>query len=239
MAEEDLSPTTFTSRSASDPDYDISTDDSSENENENTYTEASSDNSSSDPETESNADWSPQEFDDAKAKAKADLNWIKLSSPRTDQITENNLQEMAAWLFAAVFVKAKKQRALNTDWEKNCYCHHELKIIHHEKLLRLIISDSHSSTFSDLINQWLLWKLCYRFKEKDRDKKNKKAAFTVAWMKFLLNFQAQKTTQERTTVERFSSSAPSTTTGTVHAVISEVCFNVKNILPSKIKRCFI
>ena len=35
------------------------------------------------------------------------------------------------------------------------------------------------------------------FKEKDRDKKNKKAAFTVAWMKFLLNFQAQKTTQER------------------------------------------
>ena len=51
----DLSPTTFTSRSASDPDYDISTEDSSENENENTYTEASSDNSSSDPETESNA----------------------------------------------------------------------------------------------------------------------------------------------------------------------------------------
>ena len=51
MAEADLSPTTFTSRSASDPGYDISTEDSSENENENTYTEASSDNSSSDPET--------------------------------------------------------------------------------------------------------------------------------------------------------------------------------------------
>ena len=44
-----------------------------------------------------------------------DLNWIKLPSRRTDQITENNLQEMAAWLFSAVFVKAKKQRALNTD----------------------------------------------------------------------------------------------------------------------------
>ena len=60
-----------------------------------------------------------------------------------------------------------------------------------------------------------------RFKEKDRDKKNKKAPFTVAWMKFLLNFQAQKTTQERIIVERFSSSAPSTTTftpETVHAV---------------------
>ena len=55
MAEADLSPTTFTSRSASDPDYDISAEDSSENENENTYTEASNDKSSSDPETESNA----------------------------------------------------------------------------------------------------------------------------------------------------------------------------------------
>ena len=54
MAEADLA-TTFTSRSASDPDYDISTEDSSENENENTYSEASSDNSSSDPETESSA----------------------------------------------------------------------------------------------------------------------------------------------------------------------------------------
>ena len=55
MAEADLSPTTFTSRSASDPDYDISTEDSSEYEKENTYTEASSDNSSSNPETESYA----------------------------------------------------------------------------------------------------------------------------------------------------------------------------------------
>ena len=42
MAEADLSPMTFTSRSASDPDYDISTEDSSEYENEHTYTEASS-----------------------------------------------------------------------------------------------------------------------------------------------------------------------------------------------------
>ena len=116
MAEADLSPT-FTSRSASDPDYDISTEDSSENENKNTYTEASSDNSSSDPETESNAktEVGRNSTMPNPKPLKADLNWIKLSSPRTDQITENNLQETAAWLFAAVFVKAKKQRALNTD----------------------------------------------------------------------------------------------------------------------------
>ena len=110
----------------------------------------------------------------------------------------NYWKQFTAWLFSAVFVKAKKQRALSKDREKNCYCHHEsdLKIIHHEKLLRLILSDSYSSTFSDLINQWLLWKLCYAFiKEKDKDlKKNKKATFAVVWMKFLLNFQEQKTT---------------------------------------------
>ena len=51
MAEADLSPTTFTSRSANDSDYDISTEDSFENENENIYTKASSDNSSSVPES--------------------------------------------------------------------------------------------------------------------------------------------------------------------------------------------
>ena len=50
-----------------------------------------------------------------KPKPICHLNWIKISSRRTDQITENNLQEMAAWLFSAVFVKAKKQRVLNTD----------------------------------------------------------------------------------------------------------------------------
>ena len=72
-----------------------------------------------------------------------------------------------------------------------------------------------------------------RFKKKDRDKKNKKAAFTVAWMKFLLNFQAQKTTQERIIVERFSLSASCTTTftpETVHAVISVIHVKVYDII---------
>ena len=78
-----------------------------------------------------------------------------------------------------------------------------------------------------------------RFKEKDRDKKNKKVAFTVVWMKFLLNFQAQKTTQERIIVERFSSSAPSTTAftpETVHAVISFIHEKVYDIIQIEISR---
>ena len=78
-----------------------------------------------------------------------------------------------------------------------------------------------------------------RFKKKDRDKKNKKAAFTVAWMTFLLNFQAQKTTQEGIIVERSSSSAPSTTTFTpvtVHAVISVIHENVYDIIQIEVSR---
>ena len=78
-----------------------------------------------------------------------------------------------------------------------------------------------------------------RFKEKDRDKKNKKVAFTVAWMKFLLSFQAQKTTQERIIVERFSSSAPSTTAftpETVHAVISVIHEKVYDIIQIEVSR---
>ena len=78
-----------------------------------------------------------------------------------------------------------------------------------------------------------------RFKEKDRDKKNKKVAFTVAWMKFLLNFQAQKTTQERIIVERFSSLVPSTTTftpETVHAVISVIHEKVYDIIQIEVSR---
>ena len=77
------------------------------------------------------------------------------------------------------------------------------------------------------------------FKEKDRDKKNKKAAFTVAWMKFLLNFQALKTTQERIITESFLSSAPSTTTftpETVHAVISVIHENVYDIIQIEVSR---
>ena len=111
MAEVDLSLTTFTSRSASDSDYDISTADSSENENENIYTEASSDNSSSDP--ESNAKTKVRRSLTMPKPKPKPISWLKLSSSRTDQITENNLQEMA--LNLVVFVKAKKQRALNED----------------------------------------------------------------------------------------------------------------------------
>ena len=58
-------------------------------------------------------------------------------------------------------------------------------------------------------------------------------------MKFRLNFQAQKITQERIIVERFSSSAPSTTTftpETVHAVISVIHEKVYDIIQIEVSR---
>ena len=92
------------------------------------------------------------------------------------------------------------------------------------------LSDSHSSTFSDLTNAFSRKYATLshaRFEEKGRDKKNKKAAFIVARMKFMLNFQTQKTTQERITVENFLLSdrlkvQPSLLHDTVHAVISVI-----------------
>ena len=76
-----------------------------------------------------------------------------------------------------------------------------------------------------------------RFKEKDGDKKSKKAAFTVAWIKFLLNFQAQKTSQERIIVERFF--VPNRTTfipETVHAVITVIHEKVYDIIQIEVRR---
>ena len=58
-------------------------------------------------------------------------------------------------------------------------------------------------------------------------------------MKYLLNFQAQKKTQKRIIVERFSLSAPRTTTftpGTVHAVISVIHENVYDNIQIEVSR---
>ena len=58
-------------------------------------------------------------------------------------------------------------------------------------------------------------------------------------MRFLLNVQAQKTTQERIIVEKFSSSAPSTTTftpETAHAAISFIHEKVYDIIQIEVSR---
>ena len=65
------------------------------------------------------------------------INWIKLSSRRTDQTTENNLQERQS----VCSRESEEAKGMNKNQEKNCYSQHEseLKTTHHKKLLRLLI----------------------------------------------------------------------------------------------------
>ena len=72
------------------------TEDTSENENENIYTEASSDNYHQ----TQKAMQSLKSTGVRRCQSRSTVNWIKLSSRRTDQTTENNSQEMAACLFS-------------------------------------------------------------------------------------------------------------------------------------------
>ena len=157
------------------------------------------------------------------------IKWIKLSSRRTDQTTENNSQEMAACLFSRKRRSKGHERELREELLQSPRI--GIENCPSRKAFAAHLSNSHSSTFSDLTN-------CFsrkhatlshaRFEEKGRDRKNKKAAFTVARMKFLLNFQTQKTTQARTIVESFLLSArlqvrqPSLLHDTVHAIISVI-----------------
>ena len=79
-------------------------------------------------------------------------------------------------------------------------------------------------------------------RKKAETKKSKKAAFTVARMKFLLNFQTQKATQERIIVESFLFSVrlqvrePSLLHDTVHAVISVIHEKVYDKIRREVSR---
>ena len=76
----------------------------------------------------------------------------------------------------------------------------------------------------------------------DGVKKNKKAAFSVAWMRFLVNFQAQKATQERKNICRkvFIISPKNdnlhSRDGTCYGVISVVHENVYGIIQREARR---
>ena len=157
------------------------------------------------------------------------INWIKLSSRRTDQTTENNSHEMAACLFS----RKRRSKGHEQELREEPLQSPRIGIENYPswKAFATHLSDSLSSTFSDLTNGFSRKYATLshvRFEEKGRDKKNRKAAFTVARMKFLLKFQTQKTTQERIIAESFLLSArlqvrqPSPVYDTVHAVISVI-----------------
>ena len=179
MAEADLWPTTFTSRSASDPDYDISTEDSSGNENENTYTEASSDNSSSDPETESNAKTEVRRSS-TMPKTKPKPIWTGSSCHPLElikllkQFTRNG-----SLVVFSCFRKSKKATGIEHRLREELLLSPRTGFENYPSRKTFATHfiwycDSHSSTFSDLTNQWLLWKLCYALRKEIEIKRTKK-----------------------------------------------------------------
>ena len=122
MAEADLSPTTFTSSSASDSDYEISLRTPLK-----ICTEASSDNYRQ-------TQKAMQSLKSAGVRRCQNRSTGSSCHPVeliSDQTTENNSQEMAACLFS------RKRRSTENEHQKNCYTHYEseLKTTHHEKLL--------------------------------------------------------------------------------------------------------
>ena len=89
------------------------------------------------------------------------INWIKLSSRKTDPITENNSQEMAACLFS------RKQRSKGHEQELREELLQSPRIgienYPSRKAFATHLLDSHSSISSDLTIEWLLQKVCYAF----------------------------------------------------------------------------
>ena len=138
----------------------------------------------------------------------------KLSSRRSGQTTENNLQKMAACpeseeAIQRVLTRTKRRTVAVTTNRK----------------WKLPITKSFCDSFIwqsfiyfVRLSQWLLYTLSRaRFKEKGRDKKNKKVAFTVERIEVSVELSNTEDTDPRENNCRkifVVSSAPSTTTFT-------------------------
>ena len=103
------------------------------------------------------------------------INWIKLSSRRTDQTTENNSQEMAACLFS----RKRRSKGHEQELREELLQSPRIGIESYpsRKAFAIHLSDSHSSTSSDLTNGFsrkyaTLYHTC--FEEKAETKRIKK-----------------------------------------------------------------
>ena len=101
------------------------------------------------------------------------INWIKLSSCITDQTTENNSQEMAGCLFS----RKRRSKGHGQELREELLQSPRTGIENYlsRKAFATHLSDSHSSTFSDLTNGFSRKYATLshaRFEEKGRDKEN-------------------------------------------------------------------
>ena len=99
------------------------------------------------------------------------INWIKLSSRRTDQTTENNSQEMAACLFS----RKGKSKGHEQELREELLHPPRIRIENYpsRKAFAIHLSDSHSSTFSDSLESMLRF-LVPVFRKKAETKRTKK-----------------------------------------------------------------
>ena len=196
------------------------TEETSENENENLYTEASSDNYH-------------QTQKATQSLKSAGVRWWKSRSTGSSchpvELIKLLKTTHKKWQ-PVCFREGEEAKSIEQELREELFQSPRIGIENYpsRKAFATHLSDGHSSTFSDLTNgssrKYATLSLA-RFEEKGRDKRNKKAAFTITRMKFLLKFQTQKRTQERITVVSCLSSArlqgrqPSLLHDTVHAVI--------------------
>ena len=99
------------------------------------------------------------------------INWIKLSSCRTDQTTENNSQEMTACLFS----RKGKSKGHEQELREELLHSPRIRIENYpsRKAFATHLSDSHSSTFSDSLESMLCF-LMPVLKKKAETKRIKK-----------------------------------------------------------------
>ena len=125
--------------------FDYFTEDTSENENENIYTEASSENYHQTQKAMEGLKSAGVRR--CQSRSRKQINWIKLSSRRTDQTTENNLQEMAACLF----LRKRRSKGYEQELREELLQPPRIGIENYpaQKAFATHLSEGHSSTICD------------------------------------------------------------------------------------------
>ena len=135
-----------------------------------------------------------------KSKSSSKQPTVKRSKRATNSLNDDQMKELTSWIFSTqeaneveVHIRScllESPRVTSTK-ERSCFTKHLLCEAQKANFQLLIVGFCRK--FSTLVSE------CATLS----DKQNRKAAFSVAWMKMLVNFQVGKPTQERMIIERF------------------------------------
>ena len=150
-------------------------------------------------------------------------------------LNDDQMEELTSWIFSTrkagdvegnIREKLLESLRVKSVKERERFAKHLISELQKPNFQLLIVGFCRK--FSTLVSE------CYLL----ADKPNGKAAFSVAWMKLLGNFQAGKSTQERLIVERFlegQSEGQQFSPEVVHAVISVIHELVYSTIQSHIQ----